>query len=326
MRSYVYIQRAHKGTWCGHNLVGGGGGLYDEEPVWNCSCCCCCCCSPVLYSHRCLHPLYYSFLLHLLTVVRAFYHMHFLSRVLSVACATCHTSFLSYALPVTRASCHTRLLPHVFLCFVAAAPCPWLPLLSASCCTHPVTTCRFALASRRAHPSPLAPSAAVAQLRAPQVSLRLPKAPPCFTDVIMLKDASVGWRSPDPQASTEGNGGGAQAEAKPLLTHLDLTIKKKQRVLVLGPNGACACRPRAPSLCARVCMRVCVCMCSHKRMAARAGCQCMCRSVHGWRHAPFWGPPGDLVCWEAGTEELTRVWRERGQSSPLSCCCAAAGA
>ncbi len=296
MRSYVYIQRAHKGTWCGHNLVGGGGGLYDEEPVWNCSCCCCCCCSPVLYSHRCLHPLYYSFLLHLLTVVRAFYHMHFLSRVLSVACATCHTSFLSYALPVTRASCHTRLLPHVFLCFVAAAPCPWLPLLSASCCTHPVTTCRFALASRRAHPSPLAPSAAVAQLRAPQVSLRLPKAPPCFTDVIMLKDASVGWRSPDPQASTEGNGGGAQAEAKPLLTHLDLTIKKKQRVLVLGPNGACACRPRAPSLCARVCMRVCVCAPTSAWLPGLDASACAEVCMGGAMH-PFGDRPGT---WYAG--------------------------
>lgn len=58
----------------------------------------------------------------------------------------------------------------------------------------------------------------------PQVALKLPRAPPCFTDVLTLKGASVGWGEP-----------GAQP---PLLTGVDLVVKKGQRVLVLGPNGA----------------------------------------------------------------------------------------
>eukprot|EP00967_Tisochrysis_lutea_P153979 scaffold304990_cov21-Tisochrysis_lutea.AAC.2 len=55
----------------------------------------------------------------------------------------------------------------------------------------------------------------------------------------MLKDASLGWRKPeDSQASSNGSSSSSQSEAKPLLSNLDLTIKKKQRVLVLGPNGS----------------------------------------------------------------------------------------
>jgi len=57
-----------------------------------------------------------------------------------------------------------------------------------------------------------------------KVALKLPRAPPCFTDVLMLKGASVGWGTP--------------GVLPPLLTNVDLTIKKGQRVLVLGPNGA----------------------------------------------------------------------------------------
>ena len=73
-----------------------------------------------------------------------------------------------------------------------------------------------------------------------QVWLRLPQAPPCFTDVIVLKDAAIGWRTSE-QAPQEG--------AQPLLSNLDLTIKKKQRVLVLGPNGGWA---RVHAVCACV--------------------------------------------------------------------------
>ncbi|KAF5838243.1 P-loop containing nucleoside triphosphate hydrolase protein [Dunaliella salina] len=61
-----------------------------------------------------------------------------------------------------------------------------------------------------------------------KVTLKLPQAPPCFTDVIVLKDASIGWRKPED----------SQGQAKPLLSNVELTIKKKQRVLVLGPNGS----------------------------------------------------------------------------------------
>ncbi|KAJ9530875.1 hypothetical protein QJQ45_028849, partial [Haematococcus lacustris] len=58
-----------------------------------------------------------------------------------------------------------------------------------------------------------------------KVHLRLPRAPPCFTDVLLLNNATIGWGSPD-------NG------TQPLLQGVDLVIKKGQRVLVLGPNGA----------------------------------------------------------------------------------------
>jgi len=62
-----------------------------------------------------------------------------------------------------------------------------------------------------------------------KASMRFPKPPPCHREIIKLTDASVGW-----------NG-------TPLLSKLNLTIEKGQRVLVLGPNGAgkstCACLP-----------------------------------------------------------------------------------
>jgi len=61
-----------------------------------------------------------------------------------------------------------------------------------------------------------------------QVSLKLPQAPPCFTDVLVLKGASIGWGDKP-----------AEGAGSPLLSNLELVIKKKQRVLVLGPNGGC---------------------------------------------------------------------------------------
>lgn len=66
---------------------------------------------------------------------------------------------------------------------------------------------------------------------APQVTLKLPKAPPCFMDVLSLRNAAIGWGAPPA-------GGFDQPGApQPLLANLELVIKKKQRVLVLGPNG-----------------------------------------------------------------------------------------
>ena len=53
-----------------------------------------------------------------------------------------------------------------------------------------------------------------------KASMRFPKPPPCHREVIKLVDASVGWND------------------TPLLSNLNLTIEKGQRVLVLGPNGA----------------------------------------------------------------------------------------
>lgn len=47
-----------------------------------------------------------------------------------------------------------------------------------------------------------------------------PTPPPCHREVIILKDAKVGW------------------SGKELLSKLTLTVEKGQRILVLGPNGA----------------------------------------------------------------------------------------
>ncbi len=51
-------------------------------------------------------------------------------------------------------------------------------------------------------------------------SMRFPAPPPCHRELVILKDAAVGW-------------GGT-----PLLSSMNLTIEKGQRILVLGPNGA----------------------------------------------------------------------------------------
>ncbi|KAK9823064.1 hypothetical protein WJX81_005746 [Elliptochloris bilobata] len=58
-----------------------------------------------------------------------------------------------------------------------------------------------------------------------KVALRLPKAPACDEVVLQLKGASIGWGSCD-----DGR--------EPLLTGVDLVVKRGQRLLVLGPNGA----------------------------------------------------------------------------------------
>ncbi|MEW5302176.1 MAG: hypothetical protein WDW36_004981 [Sanguina aurantia] len=60
---------------------------------------------------------------------------------------------------------------------------------------------------------------------AKKVTLNLPRSPPCNQEVMILKKASVGWGEPGPDRT-------------PLLTDLDLVVKKGQRILVLGPNGA----------------------------------------------------------------------------------------
>ena len=44
-------------------------------------------------------------------------------------------------------------------------------------------------------------------------------------EVMQLARASVGWGTPAPGAA-------------PLISNVDLTIKRGQRILVLGPNGA----------------------------------------------------------------------------------------
>jgi len=53
-----------------------------------------------------------------------------------------------------------------------------------------------------------------------KASMRFPKPPPCHREVIVMKNASVGW------------------DNTPLLASLNLTIEKGMRVLCLGPNGA----------------------------------------------------------------------------------------
>lgn len=58
-----------------------------------------------------------------------------------------------------------------------------------------------------------------------QVALKLPSAPPCFTDVITVENVATGWGNPE-----DGR--------PPIVKNVDVVIQKGQRVLVLGPNGA----------------------------------------------------------------------------------------
>ncbi|DBB07409.1 TPA: hypothetical protein ACH3X3_008894 [Trebouxia sp. C0006] len=60
---------------------------------------------------------------------------------------------------------------------------------------------------------------------AKKVALKLPKAPPCHQEVLIMEDASIGWGEPN-------------GLKDPLLTGVKLKVEKGQRVLVLGPNGA----------------------------------------------------------------------------------------
>ncbi|GLC40935.1 hypothetical protein PLESTB_000965000 [Pleodorina starrii] len=69
-----------------------------------------------------------------------------------------------------------------------------------------------------------------------KVALKLPRAPPCFTEAIKLSGAVVGW-GPAPEQQQQGEGAGVDAP-KPLLSGVNLVIRRGQRVLVLGPNGA----------------------------------------------------------------------------------------
>lgn len=76
-----------------------------------------------------------------------------------------------------------------------------------------------------------------------KVALRLPRPPPCFTEVLDIQKLSVGWRTPSNAftATTVGSGSAvdtAAAGAVPVLADVNFTISKGQRVLVLGPNGA----------------------------------------------------------------------------------------
>ncbi|KAG1680802.1 hypothetical protein FOA52_008135 [Chlamydomonas sp. UWO 241] len=58
-----------------------------------------------------------------------------------------------------------------------------------------------------------------------KVTLTLPKAPACHTEVLQLTGGVIGY-------------GEAAPGKEPLLTSVDLTVKRGQRILVLGPNGA----------------------------------------------------------------------------------------
>ncbi len=55
-----------------------------------------------------------------------------------------------------------------------------------------------------------------------QVSLRLPRAPPCYTDAIKLTGATVGWGQPGAEGS------------RALLENVNVLIRRGQRVLVGG--------------------------------------------------------------------------------------------
>ncbi|GIL85713.1 hypothetical protein Vretimale_13175 [Volvox reticuliferus] len=73
-----------------------------------------------------------------------------------------------------------------------------------------------------------------------KVALKLPRAPPCYTEAIKLTGAAVGW-GPAPQqpvGEPAGQPSAASDAPKPLLSGINLIIRRGQRVLVLGPNGA----------------------------------------------------------------------------------------
>ncbi len=58
-----------------------------------------------------------------------------------------------------------------------------------------------------------------------KVALKLPRAPPCYTEAIKLKDAAVGWGTPGEPGS------------KPLVNGVNLVIRRGQRVLVGTGHG-----------------------------------------------------------------------------------------
>ncbi|GIL59787.1 hypothetical protein Vafri_14505 [Volvox africanus] len=71
-----------------------------------------------------------------------------------------------------------------------------------------------------------------------KVALKLPRAPPCYTEAIKLAGAAVGWGPAPQQAEPAGEPPAVSDAPKPLLSGVNLVIRRGQRVLVLGPNGA----------------------------------------------------------------------------------------
>ena len=74
-----------------------------------------------------------------------------------------------------------------------------------------------------------------------KMNLKLPPAPPCYTDVLKLEGVAVGWGSPPSAAAAVESSTDSDSEqppAKPVVSGVNLMIQKGQRVLVLGPNGA----------------------------------------------------------------------------------------
>lgn len=78
------------------------------------------------------------------------------------------------------------------------------------------------------------PASAFAATTVPalQVALKLPRAPPCFTEAIKISGATLGW-GPAPQPPPEQQLHDAAADApKPLLSNINFVIRRGQRVLV----------------------------------------------------------------------------------------------
>ena len=94
-----------------------------------------------------------------------------------------------------------------------------------------------------------------------KVALKLPRAPPCFTEAIKLTGAAVGWGTP------------GEPGAKPLISGVNLVIRRGQRVLV-GEGEKVAKRwgewswsctvHEAIVDCVGVCLQICCgCQCGH---------------------------------------------------------------
>ena len=62
---------------------------------------------------------------------------------------------------------------------------------------------------------------------AKKVTLKLPRAPACHQEVLVMTKADVGWGSKKEDGTSQ-----------PLISDMTFNVKRGQRVLVLGPNGA----------------------------------------------------------------------------------------